>query len=103
MPVRVETTGANVLTTLRPCLTLFRLPFLPIILSLNEINLYLISLSHQVHFIADLRSRVNKVMLPLHSRKRKSAVLLVTVSTSLVLLSVTRALITRNDCNQRIY
>lgn len=52
-------------------------------------------------------------MLLLHSRKRKSAVLLVTVSMSLVLPSVTRALITlckthvyvfdRNDYNQRIY
>lgn len=52
-------------------------------------------------------------MLLLHSRKRKSALLLEIVFTSLVLQSVTRALITlhkthvymfdRNDYDQRIY
>lgn len=67
------------------------LPFL-IILTLNGLTLRLISLSNRVHITADLTSRVNKVMPLLRSRKRKSVVLLVTVSMSFVLLSVTRAI-----------
>ncbi|XP_042346956.1 probable G-protein coupled receptor 139 [Plectropomus leopardus] len=66
-------------------------PFL-IILTLNGLTLRLISLSNRVHIAADLTSRVNKVLPLLHSRKRKSVMLLVTVSMSFVLLSVTRAI-----------
>lgn len=66
-------------------------PFL-IILTLNGLTLRLISLSNRVHVTADLTSRINKVMPLLRSRKRKSVVLLVTVSMSFVLLSVPRAI-----------
>ncbi|XP_040908462.1 probable G-protein coupled receptor 139 [Toxotes jaculatrix] len=66
-------------------------PFL-IILTLNGLTLRLISLSNRVHVTTDLTSRINKVMPLLRSRKRKSVVLLVTVSMSFVLLSVTRAI-----------
>lgn len=88
-------------------------PFL-IILTLNGLTLRLISLSNRVHITADLTSRVNKVMPLLRSRKRKSVVLLVTVSMSFVLLSVTRAItqiilrtthmytLDRNDYNLKI-
>lgn len=88
-------------------------PFL-IILTLNWLTLRLISLSNRVHITADLASKVNKVMPLLRSRKRKSVVLLVTVSMSFVLLSVTRAItqiilrttymytLDRNDYNLRI-
>ncbi|XP_022594784.1 probable G-protein coupled receptor 139 [Seriola dumerili] len=67
------------------------IPFL-VILTLNGLTLRLISLSNRVHITADLTSRVNKVMPLLRSRKRKSVVLLVTVSMSFMLLSVTRAI-----------
>ncbi|XP_073325801.1 probable G-protein coupled receptor 139 [Pagrus major] len=88
-------------------------PFL-IILTVNWLTLRLISLSNRVHITADLTSRVNKVMPLLRSRKRKSVVLLVTVSMSFVLLSVTRAItqiilrtthmytLDRNDYNIKI-
>ncbi len=88
-------------------------PFL-IILTLNWLTLRLISLSNRVHITADLTSRVNKVMPLLRSRKRKSVVLLVTVSMSFVLLSITRAItqiilrttymytLDRNDYNLQI-
>ncbi|XP_018541433.1 probable G-protein coupled receptor 139 [Lates calcarifer] len=66
-------------------------PFL-IILTLNGLTLRLISLSNRVHITTDLTSRANKVMPLLRSRKRKSVVLLVTVSMSFMLLSVTRAI-----------
>lgn len=67
------------------------LPFL-IVLTLNWLTLRLISLSNRVHITAGLTSRVNKAMPLLRSRKRKSVVLLVTVSMTFVLLSVTRAI-----------
>eukprot|EP00064_Thunnus_orientalis_P001950 superscaffoldBa00000133_g1954 len=67
------------------------LPFL-IILTLNGLTLRLISLSNRVHITTDLTSRVHKVMPLLRSRRRKSVVLLVTVSMSFVLLSVTRVI-----------
>lgn len=88
-------------------------PFI-IILTLNGLTLRLISLSNRVHITADSTSRVNKVMPLLRHRKRKSVVLLVTVSMSFVLLSVTRAItqiilrtthmytLDRNDYNLRI-
>ncbi|XP_037630108.1 probable G-protein coupled receptor 139 [Sebastes umbrosus] len=88
-------------------------PFL-IILTLNGLTLRLISLSNRVHVAADLTSRVNKVTPLLRSWKRKSVVLLVTVSMTFVLLSVTRAItqiilrtthmysLDRNDYNLRI-
>lgn len=66
-------------------------PFL-IILTLNGLTLRLISLSNRVHVTADLTSRVNKILPLLRSRKRKSVVLLVTVSMCFVLLSITRAI-----------
>ncbi|TKS77754.1 putative G-protein coupled receptor 139 [Collichthys lucidus] len=66
-------------------------PFL-IILTLNGLTLRLISLSNRVHVTTNLTSRVSKIMPLLRSRKRKSVVLLVTVSMSFVLLSVTRAI-----------
>nr|XP_033484477.1 probable G-protein coupled receptor 139 [Epinephelus lanceolatus] len=62
-----------------------------IILTLNGLSLRLISHSNRVHITAHVTSRVNKVVPLLRSRKRKSVVLLVTVSMSFVLLSVTRA------------
>ncbi|KAF7653693.1 hypothetical protein LDENG_00079610 [Lucifuga dentata] len=89
------------------------LPFL-IILTLNGLTLRLISRSNRVHITTDLTSRVNKIMPLLRSRKRKSVVLLVTVSMSFVLLSVTRAItqiilrtthmytMDRNDYNHQI-
>ncbi|XP_035511820.1 probable G-protein coupled receptor 139 [Morone saxatilis] len=89
------------------------LPFL-IILTLNGLTLRLISHCNRVHITADLTSRVNKVMPLLRSRKRKSVVLLVTVSMSFMLLSVTRAItqiilrtthmytLDRNDYNLQI-
>ncbi|XP_059188381.1 probable G-protein coupled receptor 139 [Centropristis striata] len=89
------------------------LPFF-IILTLNGLTLRLISRSNRVHITSHLTSRVNKVMPLLHSRKRKSVVLLVTVSMSFVLLSITRAItqiilrtthmysLDRNDYNHRI-
>lgn len=66
------------------------IPFL-IILTLNGLTLRLISLNNRVHVTSDLTSRVNKVTPLLRSRKRKSVVLLVTVSMTFLLLSVTRA------------
>ncbi|KAM6924846.1 putative G-protein coupled receptor 139 [Xenentodon cancila] len=66
-------------------------PFV-IIFTLNGLTLHLISLSNQVHVSDELTSRIHKVRPLLRSRKRKSVVLLVTVSMSFVLLSVTRAI-----------
>ncbi|XP_029994672.1 probable G-protein coupled receptor 139 [Sphaeramia orbicularis] len=67
------------------------LPFL-IILTLNGLTLRLISLTNRVHITAGLTSRVHKVKPLMRSRKRKSVVLLVTVSMTFVLLSITRAI-----------
>ncbi|XP_078144219.1 putative G-protein coupled receptor 139 [Centroberyx gerrardi] len=75
----------------RCTLQAYILPFL-LILMLNGLMLRQISLSNRVHVNADLPSRVYKVSPLLRSRKRKSVVLLVTVSMSFVLLSVTRAI-----------
>lgn len=67
------------------------IPFL-IILTLNGLTLRLISLSNRVHAAGHLTSGVKGKILPLlRSRRRKSVVLLVTISMSFVLLSVTRA------------
>lgn len=66
------------------------LPFV-IILTLNGLILRLISLSNRVHVAADPTSRVGRALPLLRSRKRKSVVLLVTVSMSFVMLSITRA------------
>ncbi|KAM4562537.1 putative G-protein coupled receptor 139 [Odontesthes bonariensis] len=88
-------------------------PFV-VILTLNGLTLRLISLSNRVHISAVLTSRIHKVRPLLRSRKRKSVVLLVTISMSFVLLSVTRAVtqiilrttdmytMDRNDYNFRI-
>lgn len=65
-------------------------PFL-IILTLNWLTLRQISLSNRVHITADVTSNVYRVTALLRSRKRKSVVLLVTVSMCFVLLSLTRA------------
>lgn len=68
------------------------IPFF-IILTLNGLTLRLISLSNRVHATGHVTSGVkNKVSPLLRSRKRKSVVLLVTISMSFVLLSVTRAI-----------
>ncbi|XP_064777925.1 probable G-protein coupled receptor 139 isoform X2 [Oncorhynchus masou masou] len=74
-------------------LVAYVLPFL-IILTLNGLTLRQISLSNRVHVLtaADLTSGAYRVTPLLRSRKRKSVVLLVTVSMSFVLLSVTRAI-----------
>ncbi|AWP09872.1 putative G-protein coupled receptor 139-like [Scophthalmus maximus] len=64
-------------------------PFL-IILTLNGLTLRLIYLSNRFHITAE--SRVRNAAPLLRSRRRKSVVLLVTVSTSFMLLSVTRAM-----------
>ncbi|KAM9429313.1 putative G-protein coupled receptor 139 [Salvelinus alpinus] len=74
-------------------LVAYVLPFL-IILTLNGLTLRQISLSNKVHVVtaADLTSGAYRVTPLLRSRKRKSVVLLVTVSMSYVLLSVTRAI-----------
>lgn len=72
-------------------LHIYIVPYL-IILTLNGLMLRLISVSNRVHITSDLTSRVNKVTPLLRSRKRKSMVLLFTVSMSFVLLSVTRAI-----------
>lgn len=68
------------------------IPFI-IILTLNGLTLRLISLSSRVHVIDRLTPRGKNKVLPLQrSRRRKSVVLLVTISMSFVLLSVTRAI-----------
>lgn len=74
-------------------LVAYVLPFL-IILTLNRLTLRQISLSNRVHVAtaADLTLEAYRVTPLLRSRKRKSVVLLVTVSMSFVLLSVTRAI-----------
>ncbi|XP_020360360.1 probable G-protein coupled receptor 139 [Oncorhynchus kisutch] len=96
-------------------LVAYVLPFL-IILTLNGLTLRQISLSNRVHVLtaANLTSGAYRVTPLLRSRKRKSVVLLVTVSMSFVLLSVTRAITQiiirttffygqdRNDCNLQI-
>ncbi|XP_067382372.1 probable G-protein coupled receptor 139 [Channa argus] len=66
-------------------------PFLGI-LTINGLTLRLISLSSRIHVSSHFTSRVNKITPLLRSRRRKSMVLLVTVSMSFVLLSVTRAI-----------
>lgn len=63
-------------------------PFL-IILTLNGLTLRLISLSNRVHVAANV---IHKVRPLLRSRRRKSVVLLVTVSMSFVLLSINRTI-----------
>ncbi|KAK2851571.1 hypothetical protein Q5P01_007847 [Channa striata] len=72
-------------------LHVYILPFLAI-LTFNGLTLRLISLSNRIHLSSHVTSRVNKVTPLLRSRRRKSMVLLVTVSMSFVLLSVTRAI-----------
>uniref|UniRef100_A0A8K9WKR6 G-protein coupled receptors family 1 profile domain-containing protein n=1 Tax=Oncorhynchus mykiss TaxID=8022 RepID=A0A8K9WKR6_ONCMY len=74
-------------------LVAYVLPFL-IILTLNGLTLRQISLSNRVHVLtaANLTSGAYRVTPLLRSRKRRSVVLLVTVSMSFVLLSVTRAI-----------
>ena len=67
------------------------LPFL-IILSLNGLTVRQISLSNRVHITTGLASGVYRVTPLLRSRKRRSVVLLMTVSMSFVLLSVTRSI-----------
>lgn len=68
------------------------IPFL-IILTLNGLTLRLISLSNRVHTTSHVTSEVKSKISPLlRSRKRKSVVLLVTISMSFVLLSITRAI-----------
>ncbi|XP_019907100.1 probable G-protein coupled receptor 139 [Esox lucius] len=71
----------------------FVLPF-QIILTLNGLTLRKISLSNRVHIVAAnaLSPEAYRVMPLVRSRKRKSIVLLVTVSMSFVLLSATRAI-----------
>ncbi|KAM4610591.1 putative G-protein coupled receptor 139 [Polymixia lowei] len=65
---------------------------IPIILTLNGLTLRQISLSNRVQITTDVTSRVYRVTPLLRSKKRKSVVLLVTVSMSFVLLSLTRAI-----------
>lgn len=91
----------------------YMFPFF-IILTVNGLTLQLISLSSRVHIPAGLAPGVCKVRPLLRSRRRKSVVLLVTVSMSFVLLSVTRAItqiilrttelytLDRNDYNHQI-
>lgn len=64
-----------------------------IILTLNGLTLRLIALSNRVHTTSHVTSEVKSKISPLlRSRKRKSVVLLVTISMSFVLLSITRAI-----------
>ncbi|KAM6977815.1 putative G-protein coupled receptor 139 [Aplochiton taeniatus] len=67
------------------------LPFLSI-LTLNGLTLRQIFLSNRIHATAELTPGYFKVKPLMLSRKRKSVVLLVTVSMSFVLLSITRSI-----------